>query len=177
MRRIERSSGFGGLAVTLWMAVAGCGTGPETGNLQVLMTQNGSAAGSIAPAFAISGAAGDVSLASIESIVLTVVRVDLKPLSEPEGDGGQWIRVSMTEPAPTGGRPGSWTHHYTQGGCGFTPGTSENLSRRTLGPEHPEGAGGYDELLQPKGQRLEGDGDHGRLADPDGVSAGANSPA
>jgi len=62
------------------------------------MTQDGSAAASIAPAFAISGSAGDVPLTSIESIVLTVVQVDLKPSSETEEEGGEWIRVPLADP-------------------------------------------------------------------------------
>jgi hypothetical protein len=98
MHRFERFSGLSGLAVALWLVGAACGTGLETGNLQLLMTQDGSAAASIAPAFAISGSAGDVPLTSIESIVLTVVQVDLKPSSETEEEGGEWIRVPLTDP-------------------------------------------------------------------------------
>ena len=98
MRRIKSSSGAGGLVAALWLVVAGCGTGPETGTLQLLMTQDVSASGSISASFAISGMAGDVPLTSIESIVLTVVQVDLKPFSEPEEEGGQWIRLPLTDP-------------------------------------------------------------------------------
>ena len=96
MCRSGRSSGFGGLVAALWFGMTACGTGPETGSLQVVLTQGGSGSGSVAPAFAIYGTAGDVPLASIESIVLTVVRVDLKPSSVAEEDESKWIRVTVT---------------------------------------------------------------------------------
>ncbi len=86
------------VVATASMGLAGCGTGPESGTLQILMTKSQPAAGSVAPALVIDGTAGDVSLSSIESIVLTVSRVDVKPASAPDGEDGesQWIRVPVT---------------------------------------------------------------------------------
>lgn len=80
------------------LGLAGCGTGPESGTLQILMVKSQPAAGSVVPALVIDGAAGDVSISSIESIVLTVSRVDVKPASAPDGEEGesQWIRIPVT---------------------------------------------------------------------------------
>ena len=61
MVRFERSLRFGGLFVAACFSLTACGTGPERGSIQVVMTASGAPAVSVSPAFSIAGAAGDVS--------------------------------------------------------------------------------------------------------------------
>lgn len=106
MPRVRRSFGFSGLVAASCLGLSACSTGPETGDLRVVMTLSGPASGSVASASLSAGAAGDVPLASIESIVLTIVRIDAKPVSAPddvesqgegEGDASGWVRVPVME--------------------------------------------------------------------------------
>ncbi|MDH3732678.1 MAG: DUF4382 domain-containing protein [Gemmatimonadota bacterium] len=95
-----------GLVFMLALGVAACGTGPETGSVQVVMTRTASTAASVSPAFSLDSGTGDVALEDVESIRLTLVRVDLKPSASPEDDSeaddesdadesGEWIRLDV----------------------------------------------------------------------------------
>lgn len=86
MRFARNSLQLTALLAGLSFGLVACGTGPETGTLQVVMTGGGSAATSVTPALSIGAAPGHVPPESIESIVLSLVRIDLKPTSEPDDD-------------------------------------------------------------------------------------------
>lgn len=92
-RKLLRS---GALLSFLALSVGACSSGPDRGELQLVMVQEGGVAGAVTPAFSVGGMAGDVPLGSIESLVIEVVRVDLKPSSEPEEDDASWIRLPVT---------------------------------------------------------------------------------
>lgn len=64
-----------------------CDTGPERGEVQVLMARSGSAAANVMLSVGSDGVPGDVPPDAIASIVIKIDRVDLKPLSaRDEGD-------------------------------------------------------------------------------------------
>jgi len=118
MLGVRCSFGLGGLVAASCLVLAACSTGPERGDLRVVMTLDEPASGSVASASLSTGTVAAVPLTSIESIVLTIVRVDAKPVSAPAdedsqgegegvegegvegegaGDTGGWVRVPVTE--------------------------------------------------------------------------------
>jgi hypothetical protein len=86
MREVRKLCLGGALTCALTLGFIACGTGPETGTLQVVMTGGGSATGAVVPVLSIAAGPGHVPPESIESIVLTIARIDLKPTSEPDDD-------------------------------------------------------------------------------------------
>ena len=86
----------GALLSFLVLSVGACSSGPDRGQLRLVMVQEGGVAGAVTPAFSVGKMAGDVPLESIESLVIEVVRVDLKPSSEPEEDDASWVRLPVT---------------------------------------------------------------------------------
>ncbi|MFQ5678894.1 MAG: DUF4382 domain-containing protein [Gemmatimonadota bacterium] len=99
------------LGALLAVTATAC-SGPQNGQLQVLIRQDGGGAASVGVALSVA-TDGEVAPESIESLVIDVVRVDVKPFDVAEEDDSKWIRVPvdgdgtvdlMTLP-PTGGEP------------------------------------------------------------------------
>ena len=91
-----RSAGYGGTLVMISLGLAACGggTGPEgSGDVQVLLSQRVAANSVLAAELGASGAAA-ISLADVESIIVTITGVQALLRGEDE-DGGGWVDLGL----------------------------------------------------------------------------------